>query len=197
VTDDELVARAAGNDHEAFAELVRRYQGAVFRAARIASGSDAEADDAAQEAFVTAYRRLSSFRGEASFKTWLLAIAWRKGLDRRRGMRRWLTVRLRQGFGETSRDDTFVDDLPADTAGPVVDQEAAVLSRELREQMKKVIAALPAKLRQPLLLAAAGDCSYEEIARIVGAPVGTVKYRVSEARRQVKAKLGRLGYLDA
>jgi RNA polymerase sigma-70 factor (ECF subfamily) len=195
VTDEELVARAAGDDHEAFAELVRRYQAAVYRAARIASGSDAEADEAAQEAFVTAYRRLSTFRAEASFKTWLVAIAWRKGLDRRKGMRRWLTA-VRIDSAAAEHDHNAIADLPADATGPVADQEDAVLSRELRTQMKKVIGALPARLRQPLLLAAAGDFSYEEIARIVGAPVGTIKYRVSEARRQVKAKLARLGYLD-
>lgn len=195
MTDDELVARAAEGDQEAFAELVRRHHAAVYRAARIASGSDAEADEAAQEAFVTAYRRLSSFRQEASFKTWLLAIAWRKGLDRRNRLRRWLAaIRIDAAAAESDR--TAIADLSSDVTGPVEDQEHAVLSRELREQMKKVIAGLPAKLRQPLLLAAAGDCSYEEIARIVGAPIGTIKYRVSEARRLVKAKLARLGYFD-
>ena len=196
VTDDELVARAAGNDHEAFAELVRRYQAAVYRAARIASGSDADADEVAQEAFVTAYRRLSSFRGEATFKTWLLAIAWRKALDRRRRMRRWLTA-VRIDPAAAGHDPLAVAELPAATAARPADQEAVTASRELRSQMMKVIAALPPKLRQPLLLAAAGDCSYDEIARILGAPVGTIKYRISEARRQVKAKLARLGYLDA
>ena len=83
-TDDvELVRRAQAGDVAAFGELVERNRRAVFRAALAAVGSAAEADDVAQEAFVTAFQKLDGFRGEASFKTWLLTITWRKAIDRR------------------------------------------------------------------------------------------------------------------
>src|SRR3954453_21872333 len=76
--DLDLVRRAQAGDADAFGELVERNRRAVFRAALAVLGSAAEADDAAQDAFVMAYRKLGSFRGEAAFRTWILAIAWRK-----------------------------------------------------------------------------------------------------------------------
>ena len=89
MTDADLVARAREGDDSAFGELVERHRAAVFRATLAALGSHAEADDAAQDAFVLAYKRLDGFRGDASFKTWLLAIAWRQAISRRRSVRRW------------------------------------------------------------------------------------------------------------
>src|SRR5262249_41324764 len=90
VTDAELVDRARQGDPAAFGELVGRHQAAVYRAALAALGSPADAEDAAQDAFVTAFRRLDGFRGDASFKTWLLTIAWHQAINRRRSLSRWL-----------------------------------------------------------------------------------------------------------
>src|SRR5262245_37331068 len=105
-TDLDLVRLAQQGDVEAFGELVERNRRAVFRAALAAVGSPAEADDVAQEAFVTAYRKLSSFRGESQFRTWLLSITWRKAIDRRKSVTRWLrmTVTPRENPGEDSVD---------------------------------------------------------------------------------------------
>ena len=89
MTDAELVERARQGEPAAFGELVERHRSAVYRAALAALGSPADAEDAAQEAFLTAYRRLSSFRAEASFKTWLLTIAWHQAINQRRGLTRW------------------------------------------------------------------------------------------------------------
>src|SRR5215467_9413788 len=86
--DLELVRRAG--DVAAFGELVERNRRAVFRAALAAVGSATEADDVAQEAFITAFQKLDGFRGEASFKTWLLSITWRKAIDRRKSVTRWV-----------------------------------------------------------------------------------------------------------
>ena len=72
----ELVERARAGDTEAFDELAHRHGGAVYRAALAALGSPSDAEDVAQEALVLAYRSLNSYRGEASFKTWVVAIAW-------------------------------------------------------------------------------------------------------------------------
>ena len=104
VSDLDLVRRAQAGDDDAFGELVERNRRAVFRAVLAALGSPAEADDVAQEAFVTAYRKLDSFRGEAAFRTWVLAIAWRKALDRRKSMTRWLrlTVAPPENEGEVT-----------------------------------------------------------------------------------------------
>ena len=91
-TDLELVRLAQAGDADAFGLLVERNRRAVFRAALAAVGSATEADDVAQEAFVTAWRKLSGFRGESQFRTWLLSITWRKAIDRRKSLARWLRL---------------------------------------------------------------------------------------------------------
>jgi RNA polymerase sigma-70 factor (ECF subfamily) len=184
----ELVERARQGDTRAFGELVDLHRSAVYRAALAALRSPADAEDVAQEAFVTAYRKLDGFRGEASFKTWLLAIAWRKALDRRGSLGRRL--RLMVATKDDERGAGPIDRLP--DGGP--SQEEALLSAELVRNTRRLIGTLPAKLRDALLLVGSGECTYEEAAAMTGAPVGTVKWRVSEARRILKRKLAALGY---
>lgn len=143
----------------------------------------------AQEAFVTAFRKLETFRGEAAFRTWLLRIAWREAQDRRRSVRR----RLRRFV--VSPGDNFLEGLPEAPRCP--SQEEALAGAELRAHLDRLVRALPAKLREPLLLAATGEHTYEDMAVILEAPAGTLKWRVSEARRLLKERLLRLGYRDA
>jgi len=184
----DLVEQARQGDTRAFGALVDRHRSAVYRAALAALRSPADAEDVAQEAFVTAYRKLDGFRGDASFKTWLLAIAWRKALDRRGRLGRRVRLMV------TAKDDEPGGD-PIDRvahAGP--SQEDALLSAELVRHTRRLIGTLPAKLRDALLLAGTGECTYDEAAAMIGAPVGTVKWRVSEARRVLKRKLAALGY---
>ena len=183
VSDPELVERARRGDDAAFGTLVDRHRTSVFRAALAALGSREDAEEAAQEAFVAAYRHLQDFREDASFKTWLLSIAWRKALTRRRNVRTLLR--------------RFVQP-PEDTEWQVPDagrsQEQAVLDDELHGHIRREISRLAPKLRDALLLAAAGEQSYNDIAAMLGIPVGTLKWRVNEARRQLKGKLAEVGY---
>lgn len=183
---DALVARARGGDSLAFDEIVRLYQSAVYRAALAALGSPADAEEAAQDAFVAAFRRLASFRGDSSFKTWLLAIAWRKALTRRRVVQLWRrrTVAVAEG------DDDPLDSVAGSAPGP----HAVVATAEMARRTQALVNDLPRKLRDTLLLAASGEYSYDEIATMLSIPVGTVKWRVSDARRIVRAKLKALGY---
>jgi RNA polymerase sigma-70 factor (ECF subfamily) len=185
VSDLELVHRAQAGDTEAFGELVERNRRAVFRAALAAVGSPAEADDVAQDVFVTAYRKLSGFRGEAAFRTWLLAIAWRKAVDRRKGLMRWLrlTASSTGEFGDDGVD--LVETVPSMTRS----QEEDLSGAELQRTLRKLIASLPKKLRDALLLAGSGEYTYEQIGEMLGCPLGTVKWRVSEARKLLKSKL--------
>jgi RNA polymerase sigma-70 factor (ECF subfamily) len=188
-SDLDLVRRAQAGDSEAFGELVERNRRAVFRAALAALGSAAEADDVAQDAFVMAYRKLGSFRGEAAFRTWLLSIAWRKALDRRKSMARWL--RLTVTPPETEGDATnWIEQMPGDARS----QEENVAASQLQHTLKVLIRTLPRKLRDALLLAGSGDYTYEQISHILGVPVGTVKWRVSEARRVLKQKMAAVGH---
>jgi RNA polymerase sigma-70 factor, ECF subfamily len=183
-----LVRLAQAGDTEAFGDLVERHRRSVFRAALAAVGSPAEAEDVAQEAFVTAFRKLGTFRGEASFKTWLLAITWRKAIDRRKGVVRWMQ-RLAVPHGD--------EEHPVEALRePGSSQEQALIGTELQRELRVLIHGLPRKLRDALLLAGSGEYSYEEIASMLAIPVGTLKWRVSEARRVLRVKLAAKGLSD-
>lgn len=183
VSDPELVERARRGDDAAFGTLVDRHRTSVFRAALAALGTREDAEEVAQEAFVAAFQHLENFREDASFKTWLLSIAWRKALTRRRTVKTFLR--------------RFVQP-PEDTEWQVPDagrtQEQAVLDQELRGHIRLEIARLAPKLRDALLLASAGEHNYSDIAGMLGIPVGTLKWRVNEARRQLKGRLAGMGY---
>jgi RNA polymerase sigma-70 factor, ECF subfamily len=184
VTDAELVERARSGDTAAFGMLVERHRSAVYRAALSVLGSHADAEDVAQEALVAAYRKLSGFRGDAAFKTWVLSITWRHALDRRRSV----AMRLKRFVNP---DDDGFPDATAPDAGP----HDLLAGTELRDQVRRLVKRLPVKLRDSLLLWASGEYSYEEMAHVLGIPSGTAKWRVMEARRQLREKLLRLGYV--
>ena len=189
-TDLELVRRAQAGDVEAFGTLVDRNRRAVFRAALAAVRSPQEADEVAQDTFVTAFQKLGHFRGDAAFRTWLLSIAWRKAIDRRKGITRWL-----QRLAPTPHTDEGEEwDVTERLTATNRSQEEALRNAELQRHVKRLIATLPSKLRDALLLAGSGEHTYEQIAAMLQIPVGTLKWRVSEARRVLKQKLAAAGY---
>jgi RNA polymerase sigma-70 factor, ECF subfamily len=183
VNDAELVERARQGDAAAFGELIDRHRSAVFRAALAALGSHAEAEDAAQEAFFLAYRRLDSFRGDASFKTWLLSIAWHQAINHRRSLvRMWRRLAV---WSSDAAGGAALDDIAAPGPSP----EKAAADEQLRRAIHRAILHLSPKLRDALLLAQSGEHTYEEISVMLNAPVGTIKWRVSEARRIIRKRL--------
>ena len=189
VTDADLVAQARAGDQAAFGELVDRHRTAVYRAVRAALGGVPEADEAAQDAFVLAWRRLDGFRGQAAFRTWLLAIAWRQAINHRRGLRRWWNHF--DAAAPVDDDRLAVAGWPRPAAAT---PEQAAAQRELGRDVASAIRALTPRLRGTFLLVQSGEYSYEEISAMVDAPVGTVKWRVAEARRLVKRRLKALGH---
>ena len=191
--DHVLVRRAQAGDVEAFGELVERNRRAVFRAALAAVGNPTEADDVAQEAFVTAFQKLDGFRAESSFKTWLLTITWRKAIDRRKSLTKWVQRLAGPAFSVDSGEEWHPMDRIA--AGGQ-SQEDDLLTSDLQRRLRPLIASLPKKLRDALLLAGTGEHSYDEIARMLGVPVGTFKWRVAEARKVLKQKMLAMGYTD-
>jgi RNA polymerase sigma-70 factor (ECF subfamily) len=190
VTDVDLVARARQGDPAAFGELVDRHRAAVYRAALAALRSPADAEDAAQDAFLLAYRRLDSFRGDASFKTWLLTITWHQAINRRRS----ITGVWRKMVSPTTEDEA--DAVMARVAAGGPSPEEAAANDQLQRGIREAIRALSPKLRDALLLAQAGDYTYDEIGAMLGAPLGTIKWRVSEARRVIRKHLQQHGYGD-
>lgn len=190
VTDLDLVRLAQSGDAEAFGELVRRHRRAVFRAALACVRSPDEADDVAQEAFVAAFRKLAAFRGDAQFRTWLLAITWRKAIDRRQSVVRWFRRTAGPAHDWSDEAVSEVERLPAGERSP----EELLAADELQRLLTRLIGTLPRKLRDALLLAGTGEHTYQEMGAMLAVPVGTVKWRVAEARRLLKLKMTALGY---
>jgi RNA polymerase sigma-70 factor, ECF subfamily len=162
--DLRLVERARAGDERAFGELVDRYGGAVISLCYASTIDAAEAEDLAQEVFVAAWRGLARFRGDAAFSTWLFALARNACIDqaRRRSVRPQLTEAR-----EPAADP--VDEAPRETARAIF----------------AAAAELSVPLRQALLLRDVQGLSYEEIARLQGVPVGTVRSRLAAARAEV------------
>jgi RNA polymerase sigma-70 factor (ECF subfamily) len=178
VSDAELIELARNGDRSAFGELVERYQQIVFRTAFVALRSREDAEDVAQDAMVSAFLKLNSFRGEASFKTWLLTITWNRAMDRRRGVGHWF-----RRFVSHDAEDGF--ELPS----PQPSHETTLIAEESRQAVRRLLRTLPAKYREALLLSASGDHTFDEIGRLLGIPTGTAKWRAMEGRRLLKKKL--------
>ena len=184
-----LVAAARAGDRAAFEELVSLHYRSVFRTAMAALQRREDAEDVTQDAFVLAWRKVAGFRGDSSFKTWLLTIVWRQALDKRRSRMRWWqrTSSGRPGNGrdEPGRNDDEIDRLATLDADP----ERVTEARHRVKQVRALIEGLTPKLRDTLLLAASGEYGYDEIASMLGVPLGTVKWRVAEARRIIQGRL--------
>jgi RNA polymerase sigma-70 factor (ECF subfamily) len=178
VSDEELIGRARSGDRAAFGQLVERHQQAVFRAAFAALRSREDAEEVAQETFISAYQKLDRFRGESSFKTWLLSIAWNRALDRRRSLGEWFKRFV-------SRD----EEPRQEPASGQPSHEQALIEAESRREVRRLLRSLPAKYRDPLLLSATGEHTFEEIAVLLRVPVGTAKWRAMEGRRLLKKKI--------
>jgi RNA polymerase sigma-70 factor (ECF subfamily) len=184
-----LVTRARAGDADAFGALIEVHHRAARRVALAALGNLADADEAVQDACLTAWRRIDRLDDPAAFRAWLLRITWRKALDRRRSIVGWIK-RLHRDTSE--REDIF-DTIAAADAGP----DESLLGRERDRVVAQLIRSLPVRLRDPFLLAASGEHRYEDIATVLGLPLGTVKWRMAEARRVLRDKLQRMGFGEA
>lgn len=183
----QLVALARSGDRVAFGRLIEDHLPAARRVALAAVGRPADADEAVQDASVAAWKRLHALQDPGAFRGWFMRIVWRKALDRRRSVRAWF-----QRFGGATIDAGGAPQLEYEAAGASPDQ--LLMSRQLEAAIAQVIKGLPRRLRDPFLLAASGDHRYEEIATMLALPIGTVKWRISEARRLTRVKLERLGH---
>ena len=173
IDDSELVERSKAGELEAFNEIVERYRSLVFNSAARILGSRAAADDAAQETFISAYRSICRFRG-GSLRAWLLRIAANASYD-------WLrSVRRR---AEQSLD--LAMDRPSGEASP----EQRAEHSELGVHLQRAILSLPPDQRAVLVLVDVQGFSYEEAAEAAGVAVGTVRSRLSRARRRARSYL--------
>ena len=171
------MAAARGGDGDAFETLVRLYEKRVFALAVRMCGSREDAAEAAQEAFLAAWQGLAFFRGESSFSTWLYRLTSNACVDllRREG-------RHRAAAGPSLDDEEAGLDVPDQALSPQDEAER----RELREAIDRGLEALSPEHRQVLVLREMHQLSYDEIADVLSLDVGTVKSRISRARKQLR-----------
>ena len=173
-----LISRARGGDREAFGALVEQYRDNVYRLAYRMCGNAYDADEAAQEAFVAAWRALPNFRGDAKFSTWLYRLTTNAAIDVMRREKRHQTV----GDGE-------MVDLADDADSP----QETVERTEQQEAMQKALATLSEEYREVLLLRYMEELDYAEIAEVLQLPSGTVKSRINRAKAALKTALLKSG----
>jgi RNA polymerase sigma-70 factor (ECF subfamily) len=179
-TDEELMALFQEGDAGAFSLLVRRYKDNLTNFIVRFVGDRAEAEDLVQETFVRVFRNGSRFSGAGKFSTWLYTIASNLAKSRLRRLALWRFVRI-GGGGEDGPE----FDLPDE--GARTDSEADRALRE--ERIQKALDALPVKFREVIVLRDIQDLSYEEVAAITGAAIGTVKSRINRARAELRRML--------
>ncbi len=188
VPDEALVTQALGGDRRAFESLVRRHQRALVNHLFRLTGQSEEAIDLAQEVFIKIYLSLDTFDAKYRFTTWLYRIASNCAIDYLR-KRQPRTCPLADGAANESGPGER-EPAALNRPGPL---EAARL-RELEARLERAIQSLPLEYRHLILLRHRQHCRYDEIVRITGLPMGTVKNRIFRAREILKKELA--DYLD-
>jgi RNA polymerase sigma-70 factor (ECF subfamily) len=172
--DASLIERTRRGDHQAFGELVRRYQDVSFRVAFIITGSAEDAEDAAQEGFVRAYQSIDRFRLEAPFRPWLLRIVANAARTRRGRAARRLALPL----AEADSSQAIVDTQPTPDAVAIADEQAA--------ELLNMLAMMRPDDQQVISLRYFVDLSEAEMAEVLNCPRGTVKSRLSRALSRLR-----------
>jgi RNA polymerase sigma-70 factor (ECF subfamily) len=180
LTDEQLVELAVSGDSDAFGEIVRRWERKIFALCFGMLGREDEARDAAQEAFIAAYRNLTNFRGEAKVSSWLHRIAVNQCLTRKRRSK--------------TRAETFLDDEDNAeerffVAPPERSPSRTTEQTERLSHVRHAIGALPAELRQVIVMKEFEEMTFQEISDVLELPLSTVKSRLYTALKQLRMKL--------
>jgi len=181
VSDAELLAAHVQGDPEAFGHLVARHRDRLWSVALRTTGDPEEAEDAVQDALISAYRRAGSFRGDSAVTTWLHRIVVNAALDRmrRRAVRPWVSL------PEEESD----DGRGAADGARLADPHDALDARETAMEIEGALAELPPDQRAAVVLVDVEGWSVEDAASILGCPVGTVKSRCSRGRAKLAVRL--------
>jgi RNA polymerase sigma-70 factor (ECF subfamily) len=174
--DRELAERCRRGDAGAFEELYRAHAGRLYSLILRMSGSAHDAEDLLQEVFLTAHRKLGSFRGESTLGTWLYRLAMNHCLDFLRGRQ----IRMARA----------TDSLDADGVAEPAAPGPLVPSAITRLDLERAIAELPAGCRTAFVLHDVEGLEHREIAKVLGVSEGTSKSQVHKARMKLRAALG-------
>jgi RNA polymerase sigma-70 factor, ECF subfamily len=188
--ESSLIDRVVDGDHEAFADLLRPYERMIYLTALSVLGNEADAEEAAQEAILKAFRGLPRFRKESKFSTWLVQIVINESKMKLRKDRRRLYDSLDEGIQNEDGDYT-----PRDFADWREIPSEALENQELRQALATALATLPAKYRSVLVLRDVQQLSIRETADLLGLSEANVKTRLSRARLQMRDALAP-GILD-
>lgn len=181
--DQQLVERAQRGDKHAFELLVGKYQRRLGRLINRFVRNSAEAEDLTQEAFIKAYRALPAFRGDSAFYTWL----YRIGINTAKNH---LLAQGRRAPTSTAMDADEAEALEdASLLHEVATPENELMSKQVVEVVNASLQQLPEDLRTALTLREIEGLSYEEIASVMGCPIGTVRSRIFRAREVVATNL--------
>ena len=182
----ERVRRIVGGDTEAFHALVREYHPLAYSVAFKVLHNGQDAEEVVQDAFIKIHRALDGFQGRGPLKGWIVRIVLRLSLNRRRDRSRSSWYRLGLHFQDADEE----AETGLDAAGPGArDPESLCISGEARQLLLGLVDELPEALREVLILNSFEELSYQEIARILRVPLGTVSSRLSAARAKLRKKL--------
>jgi len=183
VSDNELVQKAQLGDMHAFEELVNRYHSKIYGLTYNMTSNREDAEDLTQEIFIKAYKALPRFKGKASFYTWLYRIAVNKTINYRKKRNRKRALSLDQFDQEIKQDDAY----------RVLTAKGSPLRKislsELQKRLNEALQNLSEKHRTVVILHDMQGIPHEEIAKMVGTSVGTIRSRLFYARRQMQAEL--------
>jgi RNA polymerase sigma-70 factor (ECF subfamily) len=189
-TDVELVELALAGSEEAFRQLVLRYERPLFSLVLRMVRDPSLAEDLSQEAFVRAFRALASFDRSRKFSSWLFKIAHNLTIDQLR--RRSLdTESLETPLGSEGDERTLESRLADDSA---LAPDRALESGDLGAALERAVSALRAEYREVILLRFVEGLAYQEIAEVMGLPLGTVKTNIHRARKELAELLGKEGW---
>ena len=178
-----LIERAQRGDEQAFATLFQLHKKRVHSVCLLMTKDIAEAEDLTQEAFLQVFRSVGSFRCDSAFSTWLYRIAVNTAKN-------YLATQGRRAPTSTEADaeeaETFSD---ADQLRDINTPESMLMSKQIAETVNAAMAVLPEELRTAITLREIEGLSYEEIAEMMGCPIGTVRSRIFRAREAIAAKL--------
>jgi len=185
IEESALVSQARDGDTTAFAELVRRYEGKIFRLAQHITQNREDAEDVLQEAFMKAYEHLDQFKGDSKFYTWIVRIAVNQALMKLRRRKTDKSVSLDEQI------DTGEDTLVREIAAWGEDPEERFSREELGEILDTAIQSLEPPYRSVFVLRDIDELSTEETAEALGLSIPAVKSRLLRARLQLREKLTR------
>jgi RNA polymerase sigma-70 factor, ECF subfamily len=196
-TDRELVDRARAGDTRAFGQLVRRHQQRIHRLAMHLVRNRAEAEDVMQETFIRAYRALGGFDGRSEPYTWLYRIAINLSLNVLRARRAQRVTSHGNDFDSGHSQHPRLEEAVASARaghGEVAGPSADAARQQLYRALSRGIDELSETLRTTLVLVCIDGRSHEEAAAILGAPEGTIAWRIHEARRKLREHMAKLGF---